>query len=541
MVEISGKVVMWGCLAGLAGLVLALVGVRLRVHCGHVFVRMVDRFHRLPLAAQIVVAAFVLTLIVHGSTKPTNGVPPSASSPATLDLRYDDDEPSSGVFSLTELSDVQLAVGVALAEVRTNEVHDFAVPENAIVHIPWLKRGASADVFPLVLTNWCFRLGTNVHDRMYVSASGTISFGTPMASAARASDDVDHLAPFHAALGVVPEANWNLLATEDSGFWHAVSPSNTALFTWNNVLFGRDTNFPVTVQAELSEDGDVTCRYDLSSLAGKTNWIDRTSIGVWNNRTGEVYVAANHFPELDASAPPPLPTTILFRHLLPTDTPTGDRDGDGLSTADELFVYRTDPDRVDTDCDGVGDYDEVLRGTNPRLADTDGDLYRDATDFNPTVVDGWLDGDGDGLPDEWKSAWFGTNAVEALADADGDGISNLAALHMGVAPTGNVPDNFAFATGSFAPEVNAHGIVPNGFDFACPSNLTTLLTRTLTVERTSPWQQLFVSASPHFAAGWSGGASGCATGWTTNPRRTTCRSSPPTAGVFRWAARASRA
>ncbi len=87
VVEIFGKVVMWGCLAGLAGLVLMLVDVWLHGRCGRTARRMLDAFRRLPLAAQIVVAAFVLTLIVHGSTKPTNGVPPAASAPTRIGYR----------------------------------------------------------------------------------------------------------------------------------------------------------------------------------------------------------------------------------------------------------------------------------------------------------------------------------------------------------------------------------------------------------------------------------------------------------------------
>lgn len=42
-----------------------------------------------------------------------------------------------------------------------------------------------------------------------------------------------------------------------------------------------------------------------------------------------------------------------------------DSDGDGLSNADEINIYGTDPNKFDTDGDGVGDGQEVFNGTNP--------------------------------------------------------------------------------------------------------------------------------------------------------------------------------
>jgi hypothetical protein len=42
-----------------------------------------------------------------------------------------------------------------------------------------------------------------------------------------------------------------------------------------------------------------------------------------------------------------------------------DSDGDGLSDADEIVVYGTDPLQTDTDGDGVSDFNEVVFGTDP--------------------------------------------------------------------------------------------------------------------------------------------------------------------------------
>lgn len=57
-----------------------------------------------------------------------------------------------------------------------------------------------------------------------------------------------------------------------------------------------------------------------------------------------------------------------------------DRDGDGLSDADE-GRYGTDPANPDSDGDGLSDGEEVRLGTDPIKADTDGDGYSDGQEI----------------------------------------------------------------------------------------------------------------------------------------------------------------
>lgn len=50
------------------------------------------------------------------------------------------------------------------------------------------------------------------------------------------------------------------------------------------------------------------------------------------------------------------------------DSANPDCDGDGLSTADELFVHGIDPRSPDTDRDGLTDYEELfVYETDPQL------------------------------------------------------------------------------------------------------------------------------------------------------------------------------
>lgn len=58
-----------------------------------------------------------------------------------------------------------------------------------------------------------------------------------------------------------------------------------------------------------------------------------------------------------------------------------DSDGDGLSDAEELSIYGTNPALADTDSDGLSDGLEVLLGLNPLSTDTDGDGLSDGVEY----------------------------------------------------------------------------------------------------------------------------------------------------------------
>ncbi|NUN13803.1 MAG: VWA domain-containing protein [Myxococcales bacterium] len=92
-----------------------------------------------------------------------------------------------------------------------------------------------------------------------------------------------------------------------------------------------------------------------------------------------------------------------------------DTDGDGLFDEDEA-IYGSDPTMVDTDSDGLGDYEEVLvHGTSPAHDDTDED----------------------GLLDPWEITW-GTDPLtdgDGEEDLDNDGLNNLGEQTANTDPT----------------------------------------------------------------------------------------------------------
>ena len=96
----------------------------------------------------------------------------------------------------------------------------------------------------------------------------------------------------------------------------------------------------------------------------------------------------------------------------------GDSDGDGLSN-DQEAARGTDPNRPDSDADGLSDGDEVLiYATDPTNRDSDGDVLTDFDEINthntnPTQSDS----DGDGAADGLEVAQ-GSDPLAADAPAD---------------------------------------------------------------------------------------------------------------------------
>ena len=254
----------------------------------------------------------------------------AATRPEVLDLSADD-----------------YAAGLALSRIGTDETWNFAAPTNASFCADWLAFGATRDWTPLAFpAGWTFPLGTNTLD-----AAAVFSFGLARASLA---DDATFFAPFRADSDFLPAARHGLLpeANRPSGFWSALTPSNSFLMTWQNVALGGDANRLVSFQSEFFANGDVVFRYDLSGIPETS--LSNVVVGISNGGLGRT------FSVIETGT-----TSLRWARLDPALADDPDPDGDGIATADEIFVRFTDPYEADSDHDGLSDSVEVSGGTDP--------------------------------------------------------------------------------------------------------------------------------------------------------------------------------
>ena len=380
------------------------------------------------------------------------------------------------------ISQNQVDAGFALARVGTNETHGFSMPAGSNVHAPWRLRGANRDRFALNSqpnSSWAFPLGTNVFDGLLVTSSGALVpkfVGEPFSPRARrawaeaarvpllrggppfgeaALSPLPTLfTPFLADLGAVPQMNWPPAgepgARSQFGWW--LSPSNSLVLTWNDFLLNRSPDSPVSFQAEFFWNGDFIYRYDLSrcgglgeaALPGGAQLVAPVSDGIITNALAGAFNGGYG----ESVEPSTNLTSLLYRRVVPEDILDGDRDGDGLTTAEEIFVYGTDPGLPDTDGDGVPDGAEIAAGTDP--------LAR-------------------GVPDAEILARAAASATnETFLAANVISTNSLVAWRM-----------------------------LDGFAAGWPAGATNVLwERSFPVSRASAWQQFFVSASLSNAAPW---------------------------------------
>lgn len=109
---------------------------------------------------------------------------------------------------------------------------------------------------------------------------------------------------------------------------------------------------------------------------------------------------------------------------LGTNPKVADTDGDGLSDGDEVKKYSTNPLKADSDGDGLSDGDEVLKyHTDPMKLDSDGDGLSDGDEVMKYKTDPLkADTDGDGLNDGDEVMKYKTDPLKA--DTDGDGLND---------------------------------------------------------------------------------------------------------------------
>ncbi len=290
-----------------------------------------------------------------GTNEPPRGV--SAPYSKNFDSGRDTRPRSGGDTPVQTLTTADYEAGFVLAEARYGDHHDFSPAEGAEICGDWRAFGAACDWFKTDMGGFSFPLGTNV-----ISSLMIYSFGEARAAP---RDFSRCIAPFRAPMEIAPESNWPQLTNSQSLFWQKATPTNTYLMTWLNVSLDGSPDHLVSFQAELYADGCVEFRYDLA-LAG---------CDVVTNAEAALLSGSGGFC---TNGIPAGLTTLRFQRLDPAGASDPDPDGDGISTDDEVFVYRTNPYCADTDYDGLSDYEEIFVYNNdPRDPHSLGSIYCD--------------------------------------------------------------------------------------------------------------------------------------------------------------------
>ncbi len=398
---------------------------------------------------------------------------------------------------------IEQQTGYAITEARTNEIHDLTMPQNAQLADRIARRGAYDDGFWLfdACTNRLAREGLDLENPVWIQTEGTITVRSPSPgipieelSLYTTYSNITVYAPLQGSYGFLPGSRWPEFNV--SRIWMAVTDRGTRVITWEGALRNRDPAQPVSFQAEFHENGDITYRYN----PAQTNF---AGIGLFRNGAALIFGLSDlpDFQDLAGLTTNPLPlTTLHLSYIGDLGDGSSDTDDDGLTDWEEVKRYHTDPHHPDTDLDCLADDEEVFLGSDPNSRDTDGDGIVDGSDPDPLAETPLDDFDGDGLPDAYEIHWFGgTNVHDSATERDGTGFSLEGKLFAGINPTNEVREAFIAATNTC---VAWH--LFDGFAMDLPEGMTNLVwERTFTVNRSSAWQQFFLSASPTNAAAWN--------------------------------------
>ena len=236
----------------------------------------------------------------------------------------------------------------------------------------------------------------------------------------------------------------HLLAVADNASVTTLATGNSLGIVWENLSTpASGTSSSTTIACVLRDDGRIAWHYSPVHPSVASN----VTVGVQSGTNA--WMLANGG----------MPTNIAARL------------SEAL-TVELVPVGGADWALADADNDGLSNLEEFMLGTNPNLADTDGDGPSDRWELehgyppdDPLPPDVLPDTDGDGVPDVWESR-IGTNpssATDSLpcADTDGDGFLDAYEFLIGSDPED-------FSDPPFPDEESEKGLVSCQIDSSLP-------------------------------------------------------------------------
>jgi outer membrane protein OmpA-like peptidoglycan-associated protein len=225
-----------------------------------------------------------------------------------------------------------------------------------------------------------------------------------------------------------------------AAYWHLAPRRkvNPYLFgTFGALMYqrGPGTTYPLDSQSRtsflLGAGGGIETFVDKSASIDVS--LGFTSVGDWidAHKTGNINGYLNlkaganfYFGASDADDDDHDGLTNGEERRYGTNPNVADTDGDGLGDGEEVKRYRTNPLRPDTDGDGIPDGEEVhTYHTNPTKIDSDGDGLSDGDEVFKYKTDPLrMDTDSDGLPDGDEVTKYNTDPLRV--DSDSDGLSD---------------------------------------------------------------------------------------------------------------------
>jgi len=409
------------------------------------FTEIAARWRQMPRAQALILLTLLCWAVSYGGSKgnaPVRSPPESSPVNATavtdpLLLTYQgplwpfDAFTSNAIAGMVAtycppIPDAMLASGLALYRVETNTA--LVANTNAAPIRAWLRHGADnrgvrvEAPFPITV-------GANTYTNIGILSNGRLAFGYATYHRQPTGD-----LPFATSYPVVTIAPlWGpltLLPSSNSVVWTQANGTDSFVVCWEKFLLNGDPALPATVQCEMRRDG--TFRFRYGTLAEGV--ASAGTVGIQNLGYGWTYSHGQTDRIMEGM-------TITLRPVGLDGWADADPDNDGLTNYEE-FMLGTDPLLADTDGDGPSDFWKVTHGFDPRV---------------PQLAPPDPDTDGDQIPDRWE-VWLGTPTNnpalgrQDYLDPDGDGFTTWYETHV-------LGSNPASAASPGAPDANHTDVI----------------------------------------------------------------------------------